>query len=173
MRRGDFLFAFRHKHQVHRKLAAGATNRVQRRKERGFGTLLVYRSAADHAFAQIRFVDERGLEWRRRPLRRIDLFHVVHEINADGARGSGVEGGEDAGLAVGGNLGDGVESGVAQHAHGEVAAFLHAALLGGNRRLTNPLLQALHRFVVALFDFFLDGCKVGVVGGENVARQSQ
>ena len=97
----------------------------------------------------------------------IDLLHVIHEIDTDGARSAGVERGEDTGLAVGGNFRDAVEAGVAQHAHGEVAAFVHAAVLGGNRRLANPLLQALHGFVVALFDFLLHGGEIGNVGGRE------
>ena len=41
---------------------------------------------------------------RRRPLGRVDLLHVVHEVEADRPRRAGVEGGEDAGLAVGRRL---------------------------------------------------------------------
>ena len=36
-----------------------------------------------------------------RPFRRVELLHVVHEVQADGLRRAGVERGEHAGLAVG------------------------------------------------------------------------
>src|SRR5881398_50903 len=41
---------------------------------------------------------------------------------------------------------------VFEHAHGELAALVHAAVLGGDGRLSDPLLQARHGFVVVLFD---------------------
>ena len=66
----------------------------------------------DH-LAEAGLVDERRLERRRGPLGGIELLDVVHEIEADGARRAGVERGEDAGLAVGGNLFDLLEAGVA------------------------------------------------------------
>ena len=65
------------------------------------------------------------------------------------------------------------EAGVAQHAHGQVAAFVHAAVLGGDRGLANPLLQALHRFVVALLDFLLNGGKIGLIGSERVTGEGK
>ena len=173
MRRTDFFFSFGHQHQVHRKLAPGATKRVQRGDERRLRAFLIHGAAADHALADVGFVDQGRLKWRRRPLGGIGLLHVIHEVQTDGARSAGVERGEDAGLAVGGNLGDVGESGVTQHAHGEVAAFVHAALLGGDRGLANPLLQTLHGFVVTLLDFFLDGGEIGVVGSERVAGESE
>src|SRR5207247_8267943 len=113
----------------------------------------------------------RGVEWRRRPLGGIGLLHVVHEIKSDGARRAGVERGKDARLPVGRNFRDPAESGVAEHAHREVAAFTHAPLLSRNRGLANPMLQALHRFVVALLNFFLDEVEVATAW-IGVVRQS-
>jgi len=47
-------------------------------------------------------------------------------------------------------------------------------MLGGNRGLANPLLQACNGFVVAFFDFLPDDRKVRVVGGgERVAGESE
>src|SRR5207237_4445733 len=46
-----------------------------------------------------------------------------------------------------------VEAGVLEQAHGKLAALVHAAVLGGNGRLPDPLLQARHGFVVVLVDF--------------------
>jgi len=81
--------------------------------------------------------------------------------------------GEDARLTVGRNFRDLAETGVTQHVHGEIAALVHPAVLGGNRRLANPLLQAQHGFVVALLDFFMDGTEIRVVGGERVVGEGE
>ena len=57
-----------------------------------------------------------------------------------------------------------MEACIAQHLHGEFAAFVDLAVLGGDRRLTNPRLQTLHRFVVPLFDLFEHRVKIGLCG---------
>ena len=54
-----------------------------------------------------------------------------------------------------------LKAGVAQHLHGQFAAFVHAAILGGDRGLADPGLQALHGLVVTLLDFIEHGLKVG------------
>ena len=147
---------------------------MQCRQERRLRTFLVDRAPADDAPTQARLVHQGRVEGRRRPFRGIDLFDVIHEVDTDGSGSTGVERGEDTGLSVGGNFCNAVESGVAQHAHGEVAAFVHAAVLGGNRRLANPLLQTDHGFVVAFLDFFLDGAQVRAgIGSERVAGKSK
>ena len=133
---------------------------MQRRDKRRLRTFLIYRAPSHHNFAQAGFIHQRGVEWRRRPLGGIGLLHVVHKIKSDGARRAGIEGGKDARLPVGRNFCNPAESSVAQHTHSEVAAFAHAPLLSRNRRLANPMLQALHGFVVTLFDFFLDEVEV-------------
>jgi hypothetical protein len=48
----DFLFAFGHQHQVHRRLPAGAADGVQRGQECSFRSLLVDRAAADQHLAE-------------------------------------------------------------------------------------------------------------------------
>ena len=47
VRRTNFLFAFRHHHQVHRHLFARALDRMQRREKRRFRSLLIHRAATD------------------------------------------------------------------------------------------------------------------------------
>ncbi len=156
------------------QLPAGVANGVHRGQEGSLRTLLVDRSAPDDALAQAGLIDNGRVEGRRRPFRGIDLLDVVHEVDPKGARRAGVERGEDAGLAIGGDFRGSLEAGLAQHAHGEVAAFVHAAVLGGNRGLANPRLQALHRFVMALFDFLLNDGKVRVgAGRERVLREGK
>ena len=147
---------------------------MHRGQEGSLRAFLVDRSAPDHALAQARLIDDGRVERRRRPFRGIDLLDVIHEVDPERARRAGVERGEDAGLAIGRNFRRSLEAGLAQHAHGEVAAFVHAAVLGGNRGLANPRLQALHRFVMALFDFLLDGGKVRVgIGSERVVGEGE
>ena len=87
-------------------------------RKRRFGAFLVHGAAADNHFAEAGLIDQRGGEWRRSPLGGIGLLHVVHEIEADGARRAGIERGKNSGLAVGGNFRDLVESRVAEHLHG-------------------------------------------------------
>ena len=164
MRRADFFFAFGDEDQIHRELLAHAPDGMKRRQEGGLRALLVDCSPADDHFSQFGLIDQGGLEGRGRPLGRIDLLYVVHEIKAQSARCTGIEGGENSGMAVGRHLGYAVESGIAQHAHGQVATFVHAAILGGNRRLANPLLDALHSLIVAFLDLFPDGLQVGILG---------
>ena len=78
------------------------------------------------------------------------------KYSAERAPRAGIERREDARLTVGRPLLDVLKAGVAQHAHRQVAAFRHTAILGGDRRLTYPLLQPLHGFVVALLDLLVD-----------------
>src|ERR1700681_2861083 len=100
VRRTDFFFAFRREYEVHRNLAPGAANRVQRRQKRSLGTFLIDRATADQNFSKIGYIHHRGLEWWRLPLRGIELSHVMHEVETDGARGACVERGKNAGLDV-------------------------------------------------------------------------
>ena len=60
MRRTDFLFAFRHHHEVNRQFLPRAADRVQRRQKRRFRSFLIHRPAADDRFAQRRFVHQRA-----------------------------------------------------------------------------------------------------------------
>src|SRR6266851_627582 len=148
-----------------------AGNGVKRGEACGFGAFLVHSAAADDHFTEAGLVDQRGVPGRRGPFGGINLLYVIHEIEADGFGSAGVEGGEDAGLAVGGNLGDLREAGFAKHLHGELAAFVHTAIFGGDGGLANPGLQALEGFVVTLVDFGEDGVEVGgCVGGKRPAR---
>ena len=164
MGRADFLFTFGDKNEIDGELAASATDGVKGREESGFRPLLVYGAAADDDFTEAGLLDECGIPRWRGPLGRVDLLDVVHEIEAERFGGAGVERGENAGLAVGGHLGDLREAGVAEHLHGQLAAFIHAAIFGGDGGLVNPGLQALERFVMTLGDFGEDGIEIGSSG---------
>src|ERR1700675_447029 len=128
MRGADFFFTFGDKNKIYRELAVCGANGVKSGEEGGFGAFLVYGAAADQNFAEAGLVDDCSVPRRRGPFGGIDLLDVIHEIEPDGLGSTGVERGEDAGLAVGGNLGDLRESGVAQHLHGELTAFVHATI---------------------------------------------
>jgi hypothetical protein len=138
---------------------------MERREERRLGTLLVDRAAADDRLAEARLVDQARFERRRGPLRGIELLHVVHEVEADRLLRAGVECGEDARLAVGVEHDRLLEPGVACELRHVLGACRVVAVLGGDRGERDPLLQALHRLVVAFRDLVSD---VGEVVGEGV-----
>ena len=165
MRRADLLFAFGDQHQVHRHLLAGAADRVQRGEERRLRALLVDRAAADDHLAEAGLVDELRFERRRRPFGGVELLHVVHEVEADGLRRAGIERREHAGLAVGVDDLDLLESGIARELRHVLGAFARIAVLGGDRRQRDPVLQPLDRFVVALGDLALDRGGIRSGGG--------
>src|ERR1700687_6458802 len=171
MRGADFFFALGDENEIYGELAPCAANGVKRGEESGFGTFLVGGAASDDYFAEAGLVDERGIPGRRGPFGGIGLLDVVHEVEADRFGSAGVQSGEDAGLAIGGDFGDLSEAGFAQHLHGEFATFVHAAIFSGDGRLTDPGLQALEGYVVALCDFGEDGVEVG--GGGCTARPAR
>jgi hypothetical protein len=158
--RADLLLPFRDEHEVDGELATGPPEGVQRREERRFGSLLVDRAPSDDDSSEARLVDDSRLPRRRRPLRGIDLLHVVHEIHAGRPAGAGVERREHAGLPVGRDLHGGAEARVAQEPDHQVAPLRHAVVLGGNRRLMDPLLQPFDRLVVPLLDLGEDGREI-------------
>src|SRR5438309_11455693 len=121
VRGADFFFAFGYEDEIDGELAACALNGVKGGEERSFRTFLIYGAAANDNFSEAGLVDQRGVPWGRGPFGGIDLLDVVHEIEAERFGSAGVERGEDAGLAVGGDLGDLAEAGVAEHLHGQLA----------------------------------------------------
>ena len=161
VRRADLFFSFGHQHKIDRHFAPRAPNRVQSRQESGFGTFLIDRPASHDNLADPGLVHQRSVPRRRRPLRGVDLFYVVHEIDAERLRGPGIERRKDARLPVGGNLADGLEAGITEHLHGEFAAFVDLAVLSGDRGLANPGLQAFHSLVVTFSDLFENRVQVG------------
>ena len=76
-------------------------------------------------------------------------------------------------MAIGRDLGHLVEAGVAQHAHHQVAACVHAAIFGGDGGLANPVLQPLDGFVVALGDLRFERFQIGVFDGAGASGRSQ
>ena len=163
MGRADFFFAFGDENEIHGKLLPRAANRVKRGEKSGFRALLVHGAPAHHDFAKPGLIHERGFERWRRPFRRIGLLHVIHEIKAKSFRRARIQRGEDSRLAVGRHFRDAFESRFAEHAHGQFAAFVHTAVFRGDGRLANPILNALHGFVVAFFNLRANGIHVARV----------
>src|SRR5215472_4267143 len=158
--RSDFLLTFGNKDQVHGQLAAGPADGMEGRDERSFRPFLIDGAAADHHFSKTGLVDNGGVPGRRRPLGWIYLLDVVHKVNADSARSSGVEDRKYSGLAIGGHFGDFAKSSVRQETHGQVAALGDPFIFGRDRRLVNPFLQAPDSLVMLAGNLLSDGFKI-------------
>src|SRR6185437_7548171 len=91
-------------------------------------------------------------------------------IEAQSFGRAGVEGGEDAGLAIRGDFGYLLETGLAQHLHGELTTLIHAAVLCGNRRLANPGLKTLQGFVMPFCHFSTNGSQFFLPCGGRKSR---
>ena len=141
--------------------------RAQRAEERSLGTFLVHRTASHADLAQTFLVDDLAFERRRRPLRRIELLHVVHEVNADRRGRAGVDDSEDAGLAGGGHDLDVGESSLASQLRHVLRTLRIVAVLGRDRRQRDPFLQVLDVFVMHLRNLAQYRLHVGIVGGES------
>ena len=171
VRRADFFLAFRDQHQVDGNLAAGAADRMQRREERRLRAFLIHGAAAHHDLAALGHVDEARFPRRRRPFLRVDLLHVVHEVQPERALRAGVERGEHARMTLGLDALGALEAGVEREPPHHVAAFRHADVLGGDRADADPLLQPLDGFVVAALDLLVDGLAIGSAGGAHGSGQ--
>ena len=162
VRRTDFFFAFGHHHQVHRHLFPRASDRMQRSKERRFRSFLIHRAAPDDHLAQRRFVHDSRFRRRRRPFRRIELFHVVHEIKPDCFRCARIERREYARFSVGVDHRRLLKSRIARQLRHVLRAFRISAILRRDRHLPDPILQPLHRLIMALRNFGFDCSKVSI-----------
>ena len=147
--RGDLLLALADEDDVDRKLLARRLEGVERRQQRGLRPLGVGGAATDDHLAEAGLVHQPSLEWRRAPLGRIVLLHVVHEIDREPSLGSGVERGEYARLARGGNQVHLLEAGLPRELCHVLGALGIVPVLGGDRRERDPVLQHLDRHVVA------------------------
>ena len=91
-------------------------------------------------------------EGRRRPLGGVDLLHVVHEVERRRCAARPRPGWRRRSGARRWAPADALEAGVARQLHHQLAALGHAAVLGGDRGLLHPLLQALDALVVAFLN---------------------
>ncbi len=155
VRRSDFFLAFSNKHKVNREFAASSFECMEGSEERALRPFSIYSAPTDNNLAESRPVDKSGIKGRRRPLGRANLFDVVHEVDADGARGSRIKSGKDSGMTVCWNFSYLIEASIAQKIYLQIATLGHAAVFGSDRRLFDPILDSLYGFVVLLFNFRL------------------
>src|SRR5262245_65863778 len=130
MRRADFLLAFRDQHQIDGQLAPRAPDSVKRCKEGRFWSLLVHSPASHQNFADAGSINERGIPRGRRPLSRVYLFHIVHEIETNSPRSACIERSQYAGLAIRRNFSHLTKTRVSKESHREVAAFVDTLVFG-------------------------------------------
>ena len=138
--RADLLFTLRHHDEVHRHFLSRTTDRMQRRQKGGLWSLLIHGTASDNHFAERRLVDQPRFRRRRRPLRRIELFHVVHEVKTDRFRPARIKLGEYTRLPLCINHGRLLKSGIAGEFRHVFRAVRVTAILRGDRHLTDPIL---------------------------------
>ena len=129
---------------------------MQGREKCCLRSLLIHRAASDDYFAQWRFVHDSRFSRRRRPFRRIELFHVIHEIEPNRFLRAGFERREHARFPISIDHRRLLKSRVARQLRHVIRAFGITAVLGGDRHLRNPILQPLHGFVVAFCNFGFD-----------------
>ena len=163
MRGDNLLRAFAHESEIHRRHAAGSVDRMQCSEKRCLWSLLVHCTASNNNFPKSGLVDQSSFKWRGRPLRRINLLHVVHKIKTNRLGRAIVHHCEDTRLSFGWDLRDLRKARLAQHVHHQPAAFLHPTILGGNRRLANPGLQTLDVFIMLLLNLRDDRLKVRIL----------
>ena len=139
-------------------------------RQRGLRAFLVGRAAADQDRALAGHFDEPRLPGRRAPLGGDGLFHVVHEIEGDGLFGAGVERREDRRVPLGRDALGVLEAGVERELLHQLGALLHADVLGRDRGLVDPFLEARDGFVVAALDFVVDVAELALGGGGRRVR---
>jgi hypothetical protein len=70
----------------------------------------------------------------------VELFHIVHEIEAEGGRRAGIEGGKDARLAISLDPFRALKAGVFQELDHVIGSLRISAILSRDRDLADPIL---------------------------------
>ena len=135
---------------------------MQRRKESGFRPFLVHRAATDDYFPQGRFVHDSRFRWRRRPLGRVELFHVVHEIKPGSFWRTGIKRREYARFTVRVDHRRLLKSRIARQLRHVLRAFRISAILSRDRYLSDPILQSLHGLTMPPCNFRFNVGKITV-----------
>jgi hypothetical protein len=120
----------------------------ERAQEGILRSFLVHRAASHAHRPQPGLLHQARFQRRRTPFRRHELLHVVHEVNGQGGLRAHIHAAEHAGLArrryqlhIG-------ESGLLGQLRHVLGALRIVAVLRGNRRQRDPLLQALQVLIV-------------------------
>jgi len=160
MRRGDFFLAFAHENQIDGQLFPAGLEREEGAQKRILRPLLVDGAAAHADGPQPFLIDEAAFQRRRTPFSGHELLHVVHEVDRKRRGRARVERAENAGLAGGGYEFDAGESGGLGQFRHVLRPLRIVAVLGGDRRQRNPVLQPLDVLRMHLRNLREHGCLV-------------
>lgn len=159
--------------QIDGQLLPRRFERVQGSQECCLRAFLVYGSAPDADLAESLLLHDARFQRRRRPLRGIELLHVVHEVDPDTGSRAGIEQAKDAWLAgCGDDLHIG-EAGLARQLGHVFRPLRIVAVLGSDRRQRDPVLKRLDGSIMQFGNFSKHGLHVPAVGGEQVHRQTR
>ncbi len=170
VRRTDLLLAFGDEDEVDGDAAPGAADRVERGEEGRLRALLVHRAATHHDLSEAVLIDDPRLERRRRPLGGIGLLDVIHEVQRERLGRPGVEGREHRGMAIRVDALRHLEPRLARQLHHQRAALVHAAVLGSDRGMPDPVLKTADALVAPPLDLVTDAREIA--GEQCVAQTS-
>jgi hypothetical protein len=171
VRRTYFLFTFADEHEVYRQLYFRLFESTQRAEKGRLRSFLVHRAATHADLAEPGLVDDLAFERRRRPLRGIELLHVVHKVNANRRGRACIDDSEDAGLAGGRDDFDIGESSLASQLGHVLRTLWIVAVLGRDRRQRDPLLQVFDVLIVHFRNLGQYRLHVRIYGCKCVDRQ--
>jgi hypothetical protein len=92
-------------------------------------------------------------------------LNVIHEVESDRSRSSGVERGIDSRVTIGCYPSDVLKPGVLQKFDLHFAALLHAAVFSSDRRLMDPILEPSNGLIVLLVDLSKEVFVLALFGG--------
>jgi hypothetical protein len=130
------------------------------------GPLLVG-GASGHQDAAVLVLHDLGGEGRRDPVLGLDGLDVVHEVDQESLRGSGVVVAPDAGVSGGGDDFRFLESQALQVRADHLRHLRDALVLSAHRELAEPAADLLEVVVEVGIDVTIDGIMTPLVGGDR------
>ena len=152
MGRADFLLTLGNQDKVHRHFTSAFLDRLYRREKGDLRALLIDGAAADNRLYLARPIDQSVLERGRALLGRIELLHVIHEVDAERGTGAGIEHREHTRDAVGGNDLGLLKACLDRQQTRIFCTLGRVFILGGDGRQRNPVTQRLDGGVMPLRD---------------------
>src|SRR5262245_66178770 len=98
---------------------------MERSQEGGFRAFLIDGAAANEHLAKPRLIHQSRFKWWRRPLGGINLFYVIHIVNAQCSRSARVQDGKYTRLAIGRYFSHLGAPGLAHISHSSFTDFSH------------------------------------------------